>query len=562
MRLLKVVDVARRERRVRACDVATPLDPHISAVPAAPVVLRAAVYPRVSTGPQEQDGTSLATQEERCRQYAAARGYAVAEVHVYREVHTGAELWRRPQLTRLREAIRRREIDVLVVFATDRLSRDPVHLGVILSEASHAGVAVEFVTEPLDNSPEGQLIRFIRGYAAKVELEMIRERSLRGKQARTRAGKLLPGNRARYGYRWNAERTAYLEHPETAPVVKRMFALFQEGWTLRAIAQRLSDEGVRTATGGAFWRHHTVRTMLADPIYTGAASAWRWKSVRSAKTGRTRTELRPSEGVPLPEGTVPCLVDRESFDAVQARLHLNRERAVRNSRHPELALLRGGFIRCGHCGRRLYARFRRDLGNAGGMQYQCTNGIEPGGTCRHGIVAAGVDGAVWRKVEAVLSDPEMVAAGLQRMIDADPTQDDLAAVDCATRELREQQRQMIEDLAYVRGPAAAAVGEKIAVLGMQLECLGADRAALEGRRRAWQEALERVGGLDVWCRTVAANVDALTYDEKRLALDALGVQVRLYRSGHDPRYEVSASISLDVRCVPVLLSTGRTPRRS
>jgi hypothetical protein len=32
-------------------------------------------------------------------------------------------------------------------------------------------VAVEFVTEPLDNSPEGQLIRFVRGYAAKVEHE-------------------------------------------------------------------------------------------------------------------------------------------------------------------------------------------------------------------------------------------------------------------------------------------------------------------------------------------------------------------------------------------------------
>ena len=39
----------------------------------------------------------------------------------------------------------------------------------MLSEAEHAGVRVEFVTEPLDDSPEGQLIRFVRGYAAKVE---------------------------------------------------------------------------------------------------------------------------------------------------------------------------------------------------------------------------------------------------------------------------------------------------------------------------------------------------------------------------------------------------------
>ncbi len=74
-------------------------------------------------------------------------------------------------LRALREAIRRREIEVVIAYAIDRLSRDPVHLGVILSEAEHAGVAVEFVTEPLDDSPEGQLIRFVRGYAAKIEHE-------------------------------------------------------------------------------------------------------------------------------------------------------------------------------------------------------------------------------------------------------------------------------------------------------------------------------------------------------------------------------------------------------
>jgi site-specific DNA recombinase len=132
---------------------------------------RAAIYVRVSSANQEEGGTSLGTQEAACREHAAGCNCAVNEGNVYRDVHTGTELWERPQLTRLREAIRRREIDVVIVHAIDRLARDPVHLGVILTEADHAGVAVEFVTEPLDNSPEGQLIRFVRGYAAKVEHE-------------------------------------------------------------------------------------------------------------------------------------------------------------------------------------------------------------------------------------------------------------------------------------------------------------------------------------------------------------------------------------------------------
>src|SRR5919199_3636197 len=114
---------------------------------------RAALYPRVSdpygdkkraSGTERGQETPLDQQESACRQYAAEHGYAVLEEHVYREAHTGVELWERPKLTALREAIRRKEVDVVVVYSIDRLSRDPVHLGVILSEAEHAGVAVEF----------------------------------------------------------------------------------------------------------------------------------------------------------------------------------------------------------------------------------------------------------------------------------------------------------------------------------------------------------------------------------------------------------------------------------
>jgi len=109
----------------------------------------AALYCRVSTAGQEEDGTSLDTQEARCRHYATAQGYLLDEAHVYREVYTGTELWERPKLTALREAIRQGSVTHLVAYAIDRLSRDPVHLGVVLSEAEHHGVIVELVSEPL-----------------------------------------------------------------------------------------------------------------------------------------------------------------------------------------------------------------------------------------------------------------------------------------------------------------------------------------------------------------------------------------------------------------------------
>src|SRR4051794_39859434 len=98
-----------------------------------------AIYARVSTGKQEEEGTSLQTQVARCRDYAAQRGMSVVEDLVIQEVYSGAELWDRPKLSVLRQAVREKKVDSVFCFAIDRLSRDPVHLGVVLSEAEHAG---------------------------------------------------------------------------------------------------------------------------------------------------------------------------------------------------------------------------------------------------------------------------------------------------------------------------------------------------------------------------------------------------------------------------------------
>jgi hypothetical protein len=54
--------------------------------------------------------------------------------------------------------------------------------------------------------------------------------------------------------------------------------------------------------------------------------------------------LRPEgDRVPLPDDTVPALVDKATFDAVQERLCLNKQDAVQPARNPERALLSGGL---------------------------------------------------------------------------------------------------------------------------------------------------------------------------------------------------------------------------
>ncbi|MBA2450305.1 MAG: recombinase family protein [Chloroflexi bacterium] len=510
---------------------------------------RAAVYVRVSSRTQEEEGTSLVTQEAACRRYAAEHGYTVAEDQVYREVFTGVELWERSVLQRLREAIRRHDVDVAIVHAIDRLARDPVHLGVILTEADHAGVPVEFVSEPLDSSPEGQLIRFVRGYAAKVEHEKIKERTIRGRRARVEAGKLLPGARPLYGYRWRDDgKTAYDPDPATVPIVRRIWRQARDGMPLRAIAMGLDRDGVPTPTKNArgHWCYTTVRDILKNPMYAGRGVAFRRVRVKNGRPGRGSAKLRPEpEQVPLPAGTVPPLVDAPTFDAVQQRLRLNRQRSARNNRDPEGALLRGGYARCGDCGGVMIVKRATDP--AGARRYRCDRGSSDRRDCgsKPSIMVPQLDGAVWTRVESILTQPEVVAAELERMEDNDPTRNDLAAADRALATLARQQSNLIDQIANVSGQAATLLTAKVEALERQREQLDAEREAMLGRHRTRVAARERLSDLETWCRTVAANLGNLKHQQKRDALDALGVQVKVHPRGAPHRFVIDANIPLD-----------------
>ena len=160
----------------------------------------AAIYCRVSTEDQEREGTSLDSQLEACQEKAKELGYEVPPDNIIREVFSGLTL-ERPALTKLRDWARQREIGGVIAYSTDRLSRDPVHLLLLAEEFERAHVELILVTEPLDNSLEGQLLGFVRGWANKVEALKIRERTVRGKRSRALGGKLPGASHARlYGY--------------------------------------------------------------------------------------------------------------------------------------------------------------------------------------------------------------------------------------------------------------------------------------------------------------------------------------------------------------------------
>lgn len=279
--------------------------------------MRAAIYCRVSSDPQERDGTSLETQAARCVEYARSRGYAVVER--LSDTTSGFTLERRG-IAALRELVCTKAVDVVVTYAVDRLSRNQNQMGVLFDEMQRHGVRLEVVSEPFEDTAIGRFILAARAFMAEVEREKIAERTKRGRLQRASEGRYvgpLPFGYVRDG-------TQLAAHPGQAPVVRRIFDLYLRNIGTRAIAKLLNDEGARSMTGRP-WYTQTVRGILRRETYTGVLL---YGDVR------------------LPDA-VPALIPRATFDAVVERME--RKRGLGGGRVQTSEHLLTGVLFCGLC---------------------------------------------------------------------------------------------------------------------------------------------------------------------------------------------------------------------
>ncbi|MDQ3692216.1 MAG: recombinase family protein [Chloroflexota bacterium] len=504
--------------------------------------VRAVIYTRVSSVAQEQDGTSLDTQEERCRAYAKERGWTI--VALERETHTGADLFGRPRLTAVRQLLREGGADVLLAYALDRLSRKQTHVAIIADEAESAGVELAFVTEDFEKGPVSTFIRGAKAFAAELEREKIKERTMRGREQRLRNGRPLPAGRPIYGYQWRDDTHGKLdEDPRTAPVVRRIFAEAAAGRPIRSVARGLTADGIPTPTArAADWSSATVCKILHNDAYTGHLFGLRTRTDRT--TGKRRNIPMPlADRIPLPAGTLPPLVDADTLAAVAGRLAANKAQATRNNQHPEATLLRGGFARCGYCGNNLAVKRDR---RGTFISYRCnTANRDHHGCPAFAISASLLDTAVWAKVRATVLDRTLIQREVQKLRGQDPSQADLAALDRRLAETERRRTNLTKRLAlFDDDDAAAPLVTEIAMLTKERRLHVADRAALLAERDSWQTAQTRLDDITNWCQTVAVNLDNLDYAGKRNALEAFGIEARVWAQGHAPRYEIRARIAL------------------
>jgi DNA invertase Pin-like site-specific DNA recombinase len=145
---------------------------------------RAGVYLRCSTNSQETD-----MQEVELKEYVSRRGW---EYKIYRDRGQSGAKENRPALDLLLSDLRKRRIDVLVVWALDRLARSLKQLLSIADECNLLGVDLVSLKQNVDTTlPAGRLTFAVLGAVAEFEREMLCTRVIAGLQQARRNGKHL-----------------------------------------------------------------------------------------------------------------------------------------------------------------------------------------------------------------------------------------------------------------------------------------------------------------------------------------------------------------------------------
>lgn len=313
--------------------------------------MRVAAYARYSSDAQRE--ASLEDQLRNCRGYCTRMGWP-APVEYQDAAISGSRNDRPGYLRLLADA---GGFDVILVDDLSRLSRDSIESATAIRRLKFAGVRVIGVSDGVDTGRKGSGAEVgLRGIMSELYLADLADKTHRGLTGRALAGASAGG--LPFGYTVGAKAGQRIVDPDQAAVVRRIFSEYLAGGTPRSIAAGLNRDRVPSARLGKTWAasaiHGDVKRgigILANPIYIGRQVWNRSHWIKHPDTGRRIRQERPREDWITQELPELAIVDRATWEAVQARIR--RQGACNGKRggpgRPPKYLL-SGLLRCAECG--------------------------------------------------------------------------------------------------------------------------------------------------------------------------------------------------------------------
>jgi DNA invertase Pin-like site-specific DNA recombinase len=286
--------------------------------------MRACLYARVSDIKQTQKNLSIPAQLREMRDYANQRNWQVV-AEFYDDPTSGRTTNRTAFQDLLHEARKTpKPFDVVLVWKYSRFARNALDQLSEEQKLNAIGIEVISITEPVDKSPAGSLLKVVLAGVNEFYSNMLSEDVTRGMTENAMHG-YWNGARAPLGYKVTsvADTKGKIRHkltidPICAPVIKRIFRMYLNGHGAKNIARTLNKE-FRTKCS-EFTSGYILR-IIENERYTGTHI---WKNIRI-------------------ENNHPAIIDKKTFQKAQ---QLRKTNTRQRMQHLESNYLLSGLFFC------------------------------------------------------------------------------------------------------------------------------------------------------------------------------------------------------------------------
>lgn len=198
----------------------------------------AALYVRVSTDAQREEGYSIEAQCEMLKAYCTAKEIQHYELFIDGG-YSGSNI-DRPSMTRMIKEIREGKISHVIVYKLDRLSRSQKDTLYLIEDVLNPnGVSFVSLNENMDTStPIGRAMLGIISAFAQLERETIKDRTRMGMKERVKNGYWMGGGHVPFGYDYDSSRGILVPNKDSEKV-RLMYKLYIEGYSMMRIAKTL-----------------------------------------------------------------------------------------------------------------------------------------------------------------------------------------------------------------------------------------------------------------------------------------------------------------------------------
>lgn len=438
---------------------------------------RAAIYARISLDKQEEAGVKrqihLATKQAEADEAEVVATYVDNNISAFSGEY-------RPDYDKLIHAIENREIDVVYVYALDRLTRRTKDTLALFELCEKHSVTVKanrgYNIDPSD--PASRLTIVILGLIAEQESIDRAARIRAAYEDRARTGRPKTGGRRMFGY----EADAVTVIDEEADAILDAAAMVIAGKTLRETVRDVFDARGLTATSGRPMTAPTLRDILLNPRVRGQSTF----NPTDPKTGFRLAKDREIVG----EGNWPAIVDEATGEKLDAILRDPARRCSHSGNTPRHFL--ASVLTC-TCGAPMYARNRRNKNGEPRRYYTCKRS-EPGGT--HVSIGAEVENLIEVAILKRMEQPDAVAIIQKALTPEDDTLTEQLQDLTGQRNALLAKREQIEDAALNEDIDMATFARMSKKIEAQISGLDEDIRDLTTNLDADPLAVELAGGPD------------------------------------------------------------------